>query len=176
MRWWKSLCKGLGDNRFGLWPLQQSSVKDVDACNFKLMSMMVGVRPRSGESAEAFCRRKKRIVKHEVLEADVRLSDHWVFKVVAWLEHLLRHPACPATRLLLQQTPEWLETCRSFVGKSTQYSTDRAGITLTRAGRGQPVRYLGEWWRDISFHNPSQSAIVSRQTAMQLYNILSVKT
>ena len=143
-------------------------LKDIDACNSQLMAMVVGVKLHEDESAEAFCRRRNRKVRSEIIEAQVRLSDHWAFKTVTWLEHLFRHPSCPAARLLQQQTPEWLETCRILSGRSSQYASDRAGITLTRSGRGPPIRYLSEWWRHIEFSNPNKDVCVTRQHVLDL--------
>lgn len=159
-----------------MWPFQKSLLKDIDACNFQLMAMVAGVKLHEDESAEAFCRRRIRKVKSEILEAGVMLSDHWAFKTVTWLEHLSRHPACPAARLLQQLTPEWLETCQILSGRSSQHASDRPGITLTRGGRGQPIRYLSAWWRMIEFVNPHRDACFTRQHAFDLQHLMLYRT
>ena len=71
-------------------------------------------------------------------------------------EALHRHPGSPAARLLQEQTPLWLETCRILSGRSIYYPSDSSGQTMTRNGRGQPVRYLGKWWEHMKFDNPNK--------------------
>ena len=158
----------MGDYRFGLWPLQATDVKDIEACNRKLMSFILGLRPEVGESKESFCIRRSRAIKHNAGIANIDLAGQWALKTVTWLEHLQRHPICPAARLLADQTPEWLETCRILAGMSLFYPSDRAGVTMTRGGAGKPVRYLGQWWRSMTFDNAARDKALSRARAEQL--------
>ena len=162
------MCKGLADYKFGLWPFMPDIVKEVDACSFKLLSLIVGVLPALDETAADFCIRRNRLVSHEAAKSDLKLADQWALKTVTWIEHLMRHPRCPAARLLQQQTPQWLETMRILSGRSLYHTSDRAGNTMTRSGRGQPIRYLGEWWRTIAFDSPSKERVISRQNAIAL--------
>ena len=168
LRWWRTLCKGFADYKFGLWPFKPSVAKLVDGCSFQLLCSIVAVRPLADGTAAAFCIRRNRLVHLEAIKSDLILSEHWSFKTVTWIEHLLRHESCPAARLLQQQTPEWLETCRILSGLSLHHRSDRAGVTMTRSGRGPPIRYLGEWWREICFDNPCIDKGISRQRAVAL--------
>ena len=163
--WWRSLCKGLGDYRFGLWPLQSSDVRDIDACNRKLLFLIVGLRPEPGEAKQTFCIRRSRAVKRKAARANVDVAKQWALKTVTWLEHLHRHPDSPAARLVVEQTPQWLETCRILAGRALFFASDAAGITATRSGAGRPVRYLGEWWRITSFENAAKDKALSLQRA-----------
>jgi len=169
---WTKISRGIGEYRYGLWPFQRSAAIKVDACNSKLVAFICGSRPATEESAEAFCRRRRREVKFQIVNGKGRLSDHWAFKTVTWLEHLARHPGCPASRLLQQQTPMWLETCRVLSGRSFYYPSDSGGQTMTRSGRGQPTRYLSQWWDQIEFENPDKDRGVSRLRAHQLKELV----
>ena len=164
LRWWRSLSKGLGDYRFALWPYQPTAVDELESCQHKLLSFVVGPRPRENESMVSFCIRRNREVSNEVIRAKTRIASHLAMKTVTWIEHLMRHPDCPATRLLLEQTPEWLETCRILAGTCPESSSE-AGRTMTRAGRGQPIRYLGRWWRVIDFCNLGKDKQLSQERA-----------
>ena len=129
-------------------------------------------RASSANRNERFCKRRNAEAKLLTCGARARLSDHWALKVVTWLEHLARHPGCPASRLLQEQTPLWLETCRVLSGRSFYYPSDSGGQTMTRSGRGQPVRYLSEWWEQIKFDNPNKDRGVSRRRAHQLKELV----
>ena len=130
----------------------------------ELLSLVVGARPREGESKAGFCIRRNREVSNEIVRARASIAGHWAMKTVTWIEHLGRHPKSPAALLLKEQTPEWLETCRILAGTS-QHASSTAGRTMTRSGRGQPVRYLGQWWRHIDFRNPKKDKNLSHERA-----------
>ena len=117
----------------------------MDSVGFQLLSSIVGVRPAVDGTAADFRIRRNRLVRLDAIKSDLILSEHWSFKMVAWIEHLLRRERCPAARLLQQQTPEWLEARRVLSGFLLHRCSDRAGVTRTRGGRGQPICYLGEW-------------------------------
>ena len=172
MRHWIKISKGIGDYRFALWPFQSAAAKSVDAAGGKVAQLILGARPRPTETKESFCKRRNAEAKLLTCGARARLSDHWALKVVTWLEHLARHPGCPASRLLQEQTPLWLETCRVLSGRSFYYPSDSGGQTMTRSGRGQPVRYLSQWWEQIKFDNPNKDRGVSRRRAHQLKELV----
>jgi len=172
MKHWVKISKGIGDYRFALWPFQADAAKSVDAAGGKIAQFIVSARPRPTETKESFCKRRNAEAKLLTCEARARLSDHWALKVVTWLEHLARHPGCPASRLLREQTPLWLETCRILSGRSIYYPSDSGGQTMTRNGRGQPVRYLGKWWERMKFDNPDKKRGVSRLRAQQLKELV----
>ena len=87
---------------------------------------------------------------------------------MTWLEHLKRHPASPAAQLIEEQTPAWLETLRILSGRYLFYPAGARGLTGTRSGAGQPVRYLGRWWECITFDNPEKKRRLSKQRAGEL--------
>ena len=165
---WKKISRGIGKYRYGLWPFLKTSAARIDAANCKLIGFICGSRPATGESIEEFCRRKRREAKSATINARAMLSDLWALKTMTWLEHLQRHPSCPASMLIQEQTPDWLETCRILSGRSLVYQSDFGGQTMTRSGRGQPIRYLGKWWQQIKVDNPDKDVRVSRRRAQEL--------
>ena len=61
------------------------------------------------------------------------------------MEHLHRHPECPASLTLAIQDDLWLETMRALHSSEGSDAALRAGRTCTRRGRGRPVRW-GQLW------------------------------
>jgi len=164
-RWWKTISKGIGDYRFAVWPLQRTAMAATDACQNKLVAIVIGARPREHETVAAFCEPRNR----EVASEGLSLSANWTFKVVTWLEHLSRHLECTAARLIEDQTPQWIEACRAICGGAV-------GETGTRAGPGHPIRYLGVWFHAIefeAFHNPKKDKAVSRERSLMLEAVIS---
>ena len=139
---------------------------------YKLVGFICGSRPTAEESAEVFVRRRRREVKFHIVNGRAALSDHWALKLVTWLEHLQRHQGCPASLLLQEQTPAWLETCRILSGRALMYRSDHGGQTRTRSGRGQPIRYLGQWWEHIKLDNPDKDKKISRLRAQELKTLV----
>ena len=129
---------------------------------------IIGAHPAAGESIEIFCTRRNRKISLEASIAGATLSDLWALKTVTWLEHLKRHPASPAAQLIEEQTPAWLETLRILSGRYLCYPAGAGGLTGTRSGAGQPVRYLGRWWECITFDNPEKRRSLSQRRAGEL--------
>jgi hypothetical protein len=140
-------------------------MSELDASHNKLVKRVIGLRPTEGETQEEFCRRRNRVIAKEIGDAKAVLSVQWSFKVISWLEHLARHPDCPAARLLSEQTPLWVEACRVLSGVSNTR-------TMTRAGPGRPLRFLGPWWNDLALENPGKSKALTKQRAETLYRKL----
>ena len=168
MKHWVKISRGIGEYRYALWPFQIAAARSADIAGGKVAKLILGAHPRPDESKEALCRRRNTEIKSLVSEAHARPSDHWALKVVIWLEHLARHPGCLAPRLLQEQTPLWLETCRVLSGRSLFYESDAAGVTMTRAGQGRPTRYLGAWWQSMNFSNPDKIKRISKYRAGML--------
>ena len=97
------------------------------------------------------------VIKEASCRLDLMSSRLWALKITTWIEHCLRHPGCPAARLLTCQDPLWLQTLRVLSGS---LSVD-AGQTRSRAGPGKPKRYLRPWYLMIdlqySEHDKGQS-------------------
>ena len=130
--------------------------------------LIIGARPAVEESIDEFCKRRNSKVTFEACSAGALLSDLWALKTVTWLELLSRRPASPASELINEQTPEWLDTLRILSGRHLLYPAGSGGVTGTRSGAGQPVRYLGRWWDTISFKNPDGNKTLSKQRATEL--------
>ena len=136
-------------------------MRELDSKMNAYIGRILGLRPTSDDTPATFYRRRNQATKEASCRLDLMSSRHWALKVTTWIEHCLRHPGCPAARLLTCQDPLWLQTLRVLSGS---LSID-AGQTRSRAGPGKPKRYLGPWYLMIDFQNSEHDKGQSRANA-----------
>ena len=128
------------------------------------------------ESAERFCRRRNRLVAIERDKAALDVKRDWALCLARWMEHLHRHPNCPASLLMAVQDDMWLLTLRALHACDGSDDSLRAGRTGTRAGRGRPVRWGQLWVQavqvDLGWNNASRDREATRARAMIVQTVL----
>ena len=108
--------------------------------------------------------------------AKISIRKRWCMRLIAWLEHIRRHPDSPSFALLLAQDDGWLRERRREVGSFGNSRTAEAGKTQTRAGPGFPIRFFSNWLEALDSQgvivNPSRSKDITKAGAERLYKIV----
>ena len=145
MRFWTMISRGIELFRFSLWMPSTSAAGTIEGWHNLILQRIVRVSCEDGEGAGEFCRRRNSIVSVHRKNAGSDVKLDWAMSLARCVEHLRRHPECPAGVFLSVQDDLWLQTVRAMQAADICAQSVRAGRTGTRAGRGKPVRW-GHFW------------------------------
>ena len=128
---------------------------------------------KQDEDGTCFCRRRNRVIQTIKFENKLNVKLQLCFKVTTWLEHLLRHPNSIGCQFLFVQDRLWFRTTRMLTGNMSLSVSVDAGRTGARSGPGAPIRFLDNWFEQLSeqgcFVNANRCKRTSKAHAENLF-------
>ena len=76
LRFWRSISKGIGDYRYGSWPIGPSAMRELDSKMNAYIERILGLRPTSDDTPATFCRRRNQATKEASRRLDLMSSRH----------------------------------------------------------------------------------------------------